>query len=120
MGRKNRVTVATSDGLEQLIIRGQGCMLLSAEDLKEDVERAAGWWRRNGRSFLEKGRIIFYPMRIRIPDLIWRRCVWGQKKARKREKKKRPEVHQKDQAGRTERNAEFCFLLRQRMFTPYC
>ena len=40
MGRKNRVTVATSDGLEQLIIRGQGCMLLSAEDLKEDVERA--------------------------------------------------------------------------------
>ena len=39
MGRKNRVTVATSDGLEQLIIRGQGCMLLSADDLKEGVER---------------------------------------------------------------------------------
>lgn len=39
MGKKSRVTVATSDGLEQLIIRGQGCMLLSAEDLKEDVER---------------------------------------------------------------------------------
>lgn len=39
MGRKYRVTVATSDGLEQLIIRGQGCMLMSAEDLREDMER---------------------------------------------------------------------------------
>lgn len=39
MGRKCRVTVATSDGLEQLIIRGQGCMLMSAKDLREDVER---------------------------------------------------------------------------------
>ena len=39
MGRKYRVTVATSDGLEQLIIRGQGCLLMSAADLREDVER---------------------------------------------------------------------------------
>ena len=39
MGRKNRVTVATSDGVEQLIIRGQGCMLMSAADLREDIER---------------------------------------------------------------------------------
>lgn len=39
MGRKFRVTVATSDGLEQLIIRGQGCLLMSAADLREDVER---------------------------------------------------------------------------------
>lgn len=39
MGRKSRVTVATSDGLEQLIIRGQGCLLMSAKDLREDVER---------------------------------------------------------------------------------
>ena len=39
MGRKNKVTVATSDGVEQLIIRGQGCMLMSAADLREDVER---------------------------------------------------------------------------------
>ncbi len=41
MGRRYRVTVATSDGLEQLIIRGQGCLLLSAKDLREDVERTA-------------------------------------------------------------------------------
>ncbi len=33
------VTVATSDGLVQLITRGQNCMILSARELKEDVER---------------------------------------------------------------------------------
>jgi predicted RNA-binding protein with PIN domain len=33
------VTVATSDGLEQIIIRGQGCGLLSARELMEDVAR---------------------------------------------------------------------------------
>lgn len=38
--RKNyEITVATSDGLEQIIIRGQGCKLLSARELKEEVER---------------------------------------------------------------------------------
>lgn len=40
-GRRYRVTVATSDGLEQIIIRGQGCSLMSARELKEEVERAA-------------------------------------------------------------------------------
>ena len=39
MGRKYHVTVATSDGLEQVIIRGQGCMLLSARDLKVEIEQ---------------------------------------------------------------------------------
>lgn len=39
MGRRYRVTVATSDGLEQLIIRGQGCILMSSADLREDIER---------------------------------------------------------------------------------
>ncbi len=38
MGRTRRVTVATSDGLEQLIIRGQGCRLLSARDFREEIE----------------------------------------------------------------------------------
>lgn len=32
------VTVATSDGLEQIIIRGQGCALLSARELKEEIQ----------------------------------------------------------------------------------
>lgn len=37
---KYHVTVATSDGLEQIIIRGQGCDLLSARELKEEIESA--------------------------------------------------------------------------------
>ena len=39
MGRKYQVTVATSDGLEQIIIRGQGCVMMSARELKEEIER---------------------------------------------------------------------------------
>lgn len=38
-GKHSNVTVATSDRLEQVIILGQGCQLLSARELKEDVER---------------------------------------------------------------------------------
>ena len=34
------ITVATSDGLEQVIIRGQGCALLSAKDLQEEIRRS--------------------------------------------------------------------------------
>lgn len=41
LGRSQDVTVATSDGLEQIIIRGQGCKLLSAMDLQQEVQRAA-------------------------------------------------------------------------------
>lgn len=40
-GRRADVTVATSDGLEQIIIRGQGCALLSARELKEEIQRAS-------------------------------------------------------------------------------
>ena len=34
------ITVVTSDGLEQIIIRGAGCGLISAREFKEEVERA--------------------------------------------------------------------------------
>ncbi len=37
-GRKYQVTVATSDGLEQIIILGQGCRLLSARELKKEID----------------------------------------------------------------------------------
>ncbi len=36
--KKYRITVATSDGLEQIIIRGEGCRLLSARDLKKEID----------------------------------------------------------------------------------
>ncbi len=38
-GKKYQITVATSDGLEQIIIRGQGCCLLSSRELLEEIER---------------------------------------------------------------------------------
>lgn len=38
IGKKYYVTVATSDGTEQVIIRGQGCFLLSAQELKMEIE----------------------------------------------------------------------------------
>lgn len=38
--KKYNITVATSDGLQQIIIRGAGCSLLSARDLKDEIERA--------------------------------------------------------------------------------
>jgi small GTP-binding protein len=37
---KYDITVATSDGLQQIIIRGSGCAVLSARELKEEMERA--------------------------------------------------------------------------------
>lgn len=41
-GKKYDITVATSDGLEQIIIRGAGCRLLSSRDLKEEITRVKG------------------------------------------------------------------------------
>jgi ribosomal protection tetracycline resistance protein len=38
--KKYNITVATSDGLQQIIIRGAGCSLLSAGDLKEEINSA--------------------------------------------------------------------------------
>ena len=37
--KEYEITVATSDGLEQIIIRGQGCHLLSAKDFLEEIKR---------------------------------------------------------------------------------
>jgi len=37
--RQYNITVATSDHLEQMIIRGAGCAVLSADELKEEITR---------------------------------------------------------------------------------
>ena len=42
LGRHHRVRVATSDGLEQLIILGHGALRVSARIFKEEVEQAEG------------------------------------------------------------------------------
>lgn len=39
LGRKYRVKVATSDGMEQLIILGQGAMRVSAAMFRQEVDR---------------------------------------------------------------------------------
>jgi len=59
ISKKHRVTVATSDATEQLIILGHGATRLSAKDLKEDIQRIRDQIRRdyldkpqNGRAYL--------------------------------------------------------------------
>ena len=37
--KKYNITVATSDGLQQIITRGAGCSVMSARELKEEIER---------------------------------------------------------------------------------
>lgn len=39
-GKKYRIIVATSDGLEQIIIRGEGCILISARELLDEILEA--------------------------------------------------------------------------------
>lgn len=55
-GRKYRITVATSDGLEQIIIRGAGCYLLSAREFEEEVVRAGRQLMENYKESKEKSR----------------------------------------------------------------
>lgn len=45
--KKYNITVATSDALQQLIVRGQGSKLLSARELKLEIERVNESLRRN-------------------------------------------------------------------------
>lgn len=40
-GRKYNVTVVTSDGLEQITIRGQGCNLISSREFEQEVKSAS-------------------------------------------------------------------------------
>lgn len=58
--RKYDVTVATSDGLEQIIITGEGCRLISARELQEEITRVSREimedYRRNNRT--EKNAFI--------------------------------------------------------------
>ena len=42
IAHKYNVTVVTSDGVEQVIIRGAGCNLMSSRDFWDDVKRLAG------------------------------------------------------------------------------
>lgn len=61
IAKENRVTVATSDALEQMIILGQGAIRFSANDLKEEILRIRDQIRRDyldrqqgGRAYLKE------------------------------------------------------------------
>ena len=54
--RKYRVTVVTSDGLEQIIIRGQGCGLISAREFREEIKSSMETARQEYEGKQEKSR----------------------------------------------------------------
>lgn len=71
IGRRYRVTVATSDGLEQLIIYGQGCLLMSAKDLREDIDRVAAELRETREQFRPSGkRYLFEEVDEELSDYL--------------------------------------------------
>ena len=54
--KKYTIAVATSDGLQQLIVRGEGCSLLSARELKVEIEAANERLRQEYREMQGKER----------------------------------------------------------------
>lgn len=84
IGRTHQVTVATSDGLEQIIIMGQGARRLSAKGLKEEVEQANIEIRQN---YLERQEIkgktyLFDQLSEEMTDFM-EEIRQGRKEARK-------------------------------------
>lgn len=73
--REHRVTVATSDGLEQIIIRGAGCLLLSARDLWEEVARAG---RQTLEAYQEKKEKSRACLLDDVPEDVWREWKTGE------------------------------------------
>lgn len=53
---KYNITVATSDGLQQIIIRGAGAALLSARELKDEIDRANAIIKQEYQNIQEKDR----------------------------------------------------------------
>ncbi len=52
--KKYNIAVATSDGLQQMIVRGAGCSLLSARELKDEIDAANDRIRKEYRELLSK------------------------------------------------------------------
>lgn len=63
--KKYDIVVATSDGLQQIIIRSAGCALLSARDLREEVERAK---ERAEQSYQKKQGVVRSSLEERLPS----------------------------------------------------
>ncbi|MFR4783600.1 MAG: NYN domain-containing protein [Pilosibacter sp.] len=70
IGRRYRTTVATSDGVIQLIIRSQGCILWSARDFREEIERVGKLISEEKGKHTGNAKIICSRMRMRRPKSI--------------------------------------------------
>ena len=66
---KYKVTVATSDGLEQIIIRGQGCLLLSARELFNEVSELKRELREKYMETGTAGGISLARLKDKMPEL---------------------------------------------------
>lgn len=55
-GKKYDVTVATSDGLEQIIIRGAGCKLISSREFEKEINNTMNSLRENHLSISNSGK----------------------------------------------------------------
>ncbi|MGM9638393.1 MAG: NYN domain-containing protein, partial [Butyricicoccaceae bacterium] len=64
IARHNRVRVATSDNLEQIIILGHGAVRVSASEFRQEVEAV----NRNIRQVLEQSRAQGGGQRLSIPN----------------------------------------------------
>lgn len=60
IGRRYHVTVATSDGLEQVIILGQGGTRMSAADLKESVKNVRISMKELGETMRDSGKVYLF------------------------------------------------------------
>ena len=60
IGRQHNVTVATSDGLEQIIIMGQGANRISAKGLKEEVEETSRQLRQEWHQHRQSSRTYLF------------------------------------------------------------
>lgn len=56
---KYDVTVATSDGLEQIIITGEGCKLISSRELQEEIQRVSSRMMEDFQEINEKEKHVF-------------------------------------------------------------
>ncbi len=63
--KKYKILVATSDGLQQIIIRGAGCTVLSAGDLKKEIDHAG---RRVLQAYQDKQTLSRNYLRDSLPE----------------------------------------------------
>ena len=70
IGRKHNVTVATSDGVEQVIVMGQGASRMSSRDLHDEIERIEQEIRKMGEDRIPERNYLFDQMDENLAALM--------------------------------------------------